>query len=141
MINGVVITMLAVETVSDIRTRKISLLRLSAFLAAGIVFNIVMKYQTLWSLLGGIAPGLILMLYARLTGEGIGYGDCVLFIVSGIFIGFFDNLKLLFLSLVLASVVGGVLVLLKKGNFRMKIPFVPCILSAYVIMIVLENVL
>ena len=141
MINGVVITMLAVETVSDIRTRKISLLRLSAFLAAGIVFNIVMKYQTLWSLLGGIAPGLILMLYARLTGEGIGYGDCVLFIVSGIFIGFFDNLKLLFLSLVLASVVGGVLVLLKKGNFRMKIPFVPCILSAYAIMIVLENVL
>ena len=75
MINGVVLTMLSIESIADIRSRSVSVLRQAIFWVFAVIFNIVFYYQTLSSVLGGMALGIFLLLVAYVTREGIGYGD------------------------------------------------------------------
>jgi len=138
VINGMVIAMLTVESIADIRTKSVSLFRLLVFMVAAVVFNIVMKYQSLWSLAGGVAIGIVLLIYARLSGEGIGYGDCAVFIVLGTFIGFSENIRLLFFSMMVAAVAGVVYMLAGKKSMRARVPFLPCILVTFIGMKIVE---
>ncbi len=138
MINGVVLIMLALETVSDIRTKTVSAVRMIIFVILAGVVNIVFYYQSVWSMLGGIAIGALLFLYALATSESIGYGDCLVFVCAGAFIGFSRNLQLLFFSLVMAAVAGGIYALVRKKGIKARVPFVPCILGTYVVMTVME---
>ena len=64
MIKAIVLMMLALETFSDIRTKTVSGLRIIIFIIIGIPVNIIMRYQTLWSAVGGILVGGILLIYA-----------------------------------------------------------------------------
>lgn len=138
MINGVVLIMLALETVSDIRTKTVSAVRMIIFVILAGVVNIVFYYQSVWSMLGGIAIGALLFLYALATSESIGYGDCLVFVCAGAFIGFSRNLQLLFFSLVMAAVAGGIYALVRKKGIKARVPFVPCILGTYAVMTVME---
>lgn len=53
--------------------------------------------------LGGAAIGAALLAAAKGTGSGIGTGDGLLFLVTGIYVGFWENLLLLCGSLLLCS--------------------------------------
>lgn len=138
MIQGIVITMLAVETISDIRTKTISVLRIGIFFIAAIILNGFFYYQSVFSMLGGIMIGMILLAYAFLTREGIGYGDGLIFICAGAYLGLSDNLHLLFFSLILAAVAGGIYTIIRKKSMKTKIPFIPCILGTYLMMALIE---
>ena len=46
IVNGIVTAVLAVESVADIRTKSISLFRLIVYFVAGVVANLVFKYQS-----------------------------------------------------------------------------------------------
>ena len=138
MIKGLVITMLAIETVSDIRKHTVSGIRIIAFMVVGIVLNCVMKYQSIWSVVGGIVVGLTLFGYSLITKGGIGFGDGLVFICLGIFLGLSQNLRLLFFSLLAAAVFGGIYALIKKKSIKAQIPFMPCILGTYIMMVFME---
>lgn len=139
MISGIVAVMLAVETVSDLRTRTVSTLRLIIFILGAVAFNVILYYQPLWSMLGGMAVGALLFVYALATKEGIGYGDCLIFVCAGAYIGLHENLKLLFFSLLTAAAAGGIRALLHKGGMKSRVAFVPCILGVYVVMTMIRN--
>ncbi len=138
MINGVVISMLAVETVCDLKSRTIAVVPLAVYMVLGIILNCIWGYQSLFSVIGGVLIGLILLGYAFITKESIGYGDGVLFICVGLYVGLSQNLRLLFFSLLLAAVAGGIYTLVKKKSIKTKIPFVPCITFSYVFMTIVE---
>ncbi len=138
MASGFVIAMLAVETVSDIRKKKVSVIRILMFLAAGIVLNIMGYGQSVGSMLGGVAVGAAMFVYSLLTHESIGYGDCLIFACAGLYIGFSQNIRLLFFSLAVAGISGGIYALVKKKKLKTKIPFVPYILGTYIAMTGLE---
>lgn len=138
MIKGLVITMLAIETVSDVRKHTVSGIRIIAFMVTGIVLNCIMKYQSIWSVVGGIVVGLTLFGYSLITRGGIGFGDGLIFICLGIFLGLSENLRLLFFSLLAAAFFGGIYALIRKKSIKAQIPFVPCILISYVMMILAE---
>lgn len=138
MVEGMVIAMLTVETVSDVKMKKVSAVRIAVFLLIGIAINAIKYYQSIWSMLGGMAVGATMFLYAFLTKESIGYGDCLIFVCAGMYIGFSKNIRLLFFSLLAAAMVGGVCILARKRKMKTKMPFVPYILGTYVVMTILD---
>lgn len=138
MINGIVAAMLAVETVSDLKTKSVSVIRLSIFFVAAVVTNVIMNYQPIWSMLGGMAVGAVLFVYALATREGIGYGDCLVFVCSGAYIGLYENIRLLFFSLLAAAAAGGIMQLIHRVGMKRRIPFLPCILGTYAVMTVVH---
>ncbi|MCM1309324.1 MAG: A24 family peptidase [Butyrivibrio sp.] len=140
MIHGIVAAMLAVETVSDLRTKTVSAVRLAVFMTGALAANIVLYYQPIWSMLGGMAVGAVLFLYALATKEGIGYGDCLVFVCAGAYIGLHENIRLLFFSLLAAMAVGGIRAAVHKGNMKSRVPFVPCILGVYAVMTVVGTI-
>lgn len=140
LINGFVATVLMIESVSDIKTKSISLKRLILYFVLALLANFIMKYQSIGSMFGGIMIGVLLILYGVVTRQGIGYGDGVMFICLGAVLGTYRNLKLLFFSLLIACCIGMIISFVKK-NFSTQIPFMPCVLGTFIIMCILEVVI
>jgi leader peptidase (prepilin peptidase)/N-methyltransferase len=134
VVNGIVAAVLTVESISDIKTKSISLARLVCYMIVALALNIIMRYQSFISLFGGIIVGVIFLGFGILTKEGIGYGDGAIFICLGAVPGLYDNLRLLMYSLMLAAIVGGIYALVRKKNLKVRIPFIPCVLITYVVM-------
>ena len=134
VVNGIVAAVLTVESISDIKTKSISLARLVCYMIVALALNIIMRYQSFISLFGGIIVGVIFLGFGILTKEGIGYGDGAIFICLGAVLGLNDNLRLLMYSLMLAAIVGGIYALVRKKNLKVRIPFIPCVLITYVVM-------
>lgn len=78
-----------------------------------------------FGLLAGGAIGVFLLFYGRMTGGSVGYGDGCLFIMTGIFLGFWRNLELLVIASLLAACYAGYLVVAKKKTKGERFPFVP----------------
>lgn len=84
---------------------------------------------------GGAFIGGIMLLVALGSKECVGFGDGYLFVVTGIFLGFMQNLALLFASLFLAGcyAIGCLVLKKKKGDDRMALG--PFVLTAYVLFV------
>lgn len=141
MIKGIVLAILALETFSDIRTKTVSGVRIIIFMLIGILLNIIMRYQSVWSAAGGIVVGGIILLYAVITKGGIGIGDGLMFVCLGIYLGLSVNLRLLFFSLITAAVFGGIYALIKKRSIKSQIPFMPCVMGTYLVILIVEEML
>ena len=59
--------------------------------------------------------------------------DGLLFLVTGIYIGGWDNCSLLMTSLILVFVFAIIQILVRKKSAKSEIPFVPFVLSAYML--------
>ncbi|MHB1419245.1 MAG: prepilin peptidase, partial [Bacillota bacterium] len=97
-------------------------------LVAGLLTNLALQVmpwtQVFW---GFIAGGLPLYLVAFLSRGGMGGGDIKLAAVAGIFLGWQGILTGLFLAVIAAGLVGGILLLTKKKGRKDHIPFGPFI--------------
>lgn len=118
-------------------TKKIPLMFLAAGFGAGVLLQILFPGKNAVDLLGGCMVGAALVLLAWVTRQQIGYGDGLLFAVTGIFLGFFENLLLLVASLFPAAFFAGVL-FLKKKKKGYRFPFVPFVLIGYVLLLGFE---
>lgn len=136
VINFIVFIILSIESVSDIRTKSLSINRLIVYFLFSVATNIIFSYQTVYSMIGGMFLGIAILLYGKMTREGIGYGDGIIFVCLGAMIGLRANLKLLFLSLILFIIVGGVYTLVARKKINTQMPFVPCVLGAFIYMII-----
>lgn len=138
MINIVVILILVLESVMDIKSRTIRWVHMVIFAIGGIAANCILKYQSIWSISVGVFIGIMVFLFGILSRGAIGSGDGVVFACLGIYLGGFQNIRLLFYSLIVAAISGGIYVLIKRKSIKSQIPFVPCILVAYVLMFGME---
>ena len=62
--------------------------------------------------------GVCLLGIAKVTGESLGYGDGLLFLVTGIYIGGWDNCSLLMTSLILVFVFAIIQILVRKKKVQ-----------------------
>ena len=83
--------------------------------------------------LGGMAVGLILLIISKLTRGQIGEGDGITFLITGFSLGFENNFLLLLESLLLSFMWSLMLMLFKKINLKTSLPFLPFILTAFII--------
>ncbi|SHO53859.1 prepilin peptidase [Anaerocolumna xylanovorans] len=115
----------------DFKEKKIS----AAILAAGgvvlAVFFAVTGELSVPSRLLGFVIGLLVLLLSKLIRGQIGLGDGIILCITGLCLGFRDNLNLLFYSLTLAAVVSLVLLVLKRAGKKDTIPFIPFVFLSY----------
>lgn len=103
----------------------------------GVIYHIFLQENTIWNLMSGMLIGVILLLGGIWSGEKIGYGDGVIFIMTGIFLGFWGNMLLLVIASILAGVTCTGLLLTHKKCKEEQIVFVPFIFISYVILLIL----
>lgn len=85
-------------------------------------------------------PGMILLLLAWVTKESIGYGDGVSVLLLGGMAGFKACVWVLCFSLILLSVVGLVLLVIKHMDKKTKIPYLPFLFAAQSFFVLLQYV-
>lgn len=118
-------------SIMDIRNRKLKLSVLLAgflFIPAGIVCG---NAHPVFLASGG-AVGVVFVGVSKVTEEAFGYGDSILIIIMGSFLGFWEILSLLTGAFLLAAAFA--LVILIRNRFRRKdtFPFVPFLSIAYI---------
>lgn len=128
---------LAALAVMDIRKRKMSLrLLLSGFALSAFLLTVAISLggrEISWILIaGGIAVGAVFLLLSRITGEAFGYGDSILILVMGSFLGIRNMIYILTAAFTLAAAVSIVLLASRKFNRKSSFPFVPFLAAAYI---------
>lgn len=122
---------LGVLTVMDIRYKQLNLL----FLLSGVV-----PVTVGWFCGSGIHPllsvtgagvGLIFLLASRVTEESFGYGDSILILIMGGFLGFWNILSLLTAAFLMAAVFSVIMLIRKRFSRKSAFPFVPFLMIAY----------
>ena len=130
---SIIFMMLLLFSIEDVRKKRIDILPLLAFSVIGAIYQTVTRALTIPEICGRMLLGVGLLGIAKMTGESLGYGDGLLFLVTGIYLGGWDNCSLLMTSLVLAFVFAIIQILVRKKSAKSEIPFVPFVLSAYVL--------
>lgn len=81
-------------------------------------------------ILPAVLPGLFLLILAWFTKESIGYGDGISVLLLGGMVGLRNCIWVLGISLLLLSLVGLVLLVIKRVDRKTKIPYLPFLLVA-----------
>ncbi len=128
---------LFVEGIRDLRKHKVSMIMVVAAGVLGVILQFGIIQENGLEILGGILIGIVLLSFAKMTREKIGYGDGWIFVVTGIYLGFRGNIYLLLLSLFGASWVSIFLLMFKKANRKTELPFVSFMLPGYLLLFVI----
>jgi len=122
---------LGIQAGIDWKRKEIPLWLSLVGIAGGVVFCI--QEQRVWtSILIASIPGVISLLFSRLTDEVIGYGDGILFLMLAFYLSLEEILSVGMVAFSIAGVVALVLLVVfhKKGKER--IAFIPFLSLAYV---------
>lgn len=134
----ILLIFLGLAAFMDINTRTIPLLLPAGVFAAGLVIKLAFSGAIWWQVLLGCIPGVVLILTGFLSRQAIGYGDGLVFIAAGPFLGLINSIFLLFISLVLAAFFSMAALALKKKRLRSAFAFIPFILGGYVVMLLVS---
>lgn len=127
-----VLFLLLFNSFLDWRKREVSLFSLGGFGVVGIGLNLWLGYQSVIEAAGGVALGILLLAAAFFTREAIGFGDGLLICITGIYLGFWENLSLLFTGAVCCVGILGIAVLAGRLKMADRVPLVPFLLLAFI---------
>lgn len=133
IVNWVVLGFLFLASYYDIRYRTIPV---KLFIVSGVLIVIytMSEHRDMFGdCFAGAFIGVVLLLIGRITEESIGYGDGIVFILTGLLFGFRQNTLLLCVSLVVSTVYSVCLIVCRKGKNQTSIPFLPCVLIGSII--------
>lgn len=124
--------MLIIFSVEDILYREISVKVILVFLLMGIGIrvydNTLLSTEIFW----GIFIGMIIIASSIILAGNIGVGDGIIFVLTGLFLGIADNLRILIFSVTISGIIGGLLIILKIKKKDYKMPFTVFILISYI---------
>ncbi len=123
-----VLILLCISSVFDIRKKELPLLILIAgfFAAFGIeMWCICRGLETVSGIAESLLPGVFFLLLSFFTREKVGYGDGLLLIVLGLFLGFYRCFLILCIGLIFSSVFALILLLFCKAGKNSRLPLVP----------------
>ena len=115
----------------DIRRRKLCLKLLLAGFPAAVLSGVLAADIPAVLLIAGGAVGVVFLCVSRATGEAFGYGDSILILILGSFLGFWNILSLLTAAFLLAAVFSAVMMAVKGFTRKSAFPFVPFLTAAY----------
>lgn len=127
-----VLFLLLFNSFLDWRKREVSLFSLGGFGVVGIGLNLWLGYQSVIEAAGGVALGILLLAAAFFTREAIGFGDGLLICITGIYLGFWENLSLLFTGAVCCVGILGIAIFAGRLKMADRVPLVPFLLLAFI---------
>ncbi len=125
----------------DIKTRRLSGKGIFLFAIVGVMISVLFPVYTIGQILLGMGVGGGLLIVSLLSKGGIGAGDGIVVLISGIYLGFQGNCLFLLLALLVSSFYSGVLWIGKKVDRKWRIPFVPFLVVGYIMKLVFYNVM
>lgn len=125
---------LGICAVYDYRMKQLPLWLFLAFGIWGLFLQIVSGKLFTVSALGGFAPGAALFAAGRCKPEKVGEGDGLMLLVSGLYLGLWQNVETLLIALLLMAPVSLWMLFRKKWNLGTKIAFAPFLFAAYEIL-------
>lgn len=105
-----------------------------AFGILGIARQMITGVISWQDCVSGVSIGAVFLVLGYVTREAVGYGDGLIILTTGIFLGFCGNLRLLFYGLILSSLGGGVLLSQGKGR-KAELPFAPFLAAGFLLMV------
>lgn len=127
-------------SVQDLKHKKISCFVLYVYLLTGAV-NAYMT-QNAFNIVVSAVPGILLLILGFLTTEKIGYGDGLVVLGLGLWLGFESTVSILLIGSMLSSIVSliYIFILKHKGlSVKKMIPFVPFILLGLAVFLIYER--
>lgn len=121
---------LLIQGLIDLKHKEIPILVSVMGAVVGIGICILEKRE-IGSLLLAILPGIVALLFARMSHEALGYGDGVLFVVMGIYLSLENVLEIALIAFGMAGVWALILITICRKERSYQIPFVPFLTSAY----------
>lgn len=116
----------------DLKCRKISLFIVAIAFISMLALLPFYKNISCFDIIGGFLVGVTLIIISKISRGQIGIGDGLIFCVTGIGLGFWNNVCLLLYSLFLAAIFAGFIFIIKHTNKKQFIPFVPFVCIGYV---------
>lgn len=123
-------------SIEDYRKQRILVYPVLIFGIAGLLLHLYYRNLSIYNLLAGMAVGAGLLVFGYLTGQ-VGAGDALVVMVSGIYLGFWENARLFFQGLVFCGLWCLLLLVLGKKKGRDEVAFVPFLLLSYLEMMFL----
>ena len=123
---------MSILAIMDIKWKKLSLAALMSgfiILTAGFLCG---RNIHVMVLAAGAGVGIVFMVVSRVTEEAFGYGDSILILIMGGFIGFWNILSLLVAAFSMAALFSIFMLLRKKFHRKSAFPFVPFLTAAYI---------
>ena len=121
-----------VLTVMDIKWKKLSLVVLiSGFIIVVAGFLCGRDIHVIL-LAAGAGVGIVLLVISRVTEESFGYGDSILIVIMGGFLGFWNILSLLVMAFSMSALFSIFMLIKKKFHRKSAFPFVPFLTAAYI---------
>ena len=124
--------MLIIFSVEDILYREISVKVILVFLLMGIGIRVYDNTLLTTEIFWGIFIGMIIIASSIILAGNIGVGDGIIFVLTGLFLGIADNLRILIFSVTISGIIGGLLIILKIKKKDYKMPFTVFILISYI---------
>ncbi len=123
---------MVILSVMDMRWKRLHFV----FLLSGGVFALAGHFcgrTEPWILLAaGGAVGIIFLIVSRMSGESLGYGDSILILILGAFIGFWNLMYLLLTAFSAAAVFSIIMMIRNRFHRKSAFPFVPFLTAAYI---------
>lgn len=112
--------------------------RLGLFLTSVLIVVSGVFAEVFWqSRLGGVAFGVVLLVFGLFSKGAMGVADAVVIAACGAAFGLYETVGLSFFAALYAGIFSGVLLIAKKVKRKSRIPFLPFVLLGYVTMRIL----
>ena len=128
---GILLAFLGLNTVSDIRCKKILVWSAWAFGLFGLIYGFVGSGMSFSQGLMALLPGTMFLIISKITKESMGYGDGVVVLVMGVYISIQKLVGSLMLALIFAAAWSIILVVFFRKKKQEEFPFVPFVLLGY----------
>ncbi len=114
---------LFVVSIIDIKYKSLSVFLVILGIIMMSILYIFSPYN-IYSLLGGIAVGIIVILISFITKEAIGIGDGMILIIIGLGVGA-STIYIFLYSLIVLSICATLFIIVRKKNYKLEIPMIP----------------
>jgi leader peptidase (prepilin peptidase)/N-methyltransferase len=124
---------LTVLSAEDLIRKEISLIPVGTMAAIGALCSVLAGEWTEIYVLLQFVPGILVLIFAKMSREYIGYGDGWVLLSLGCFLSVDRLVALCMVSLTCAGIVALFMLLVMRRERRTQIPFVPFLLIGYVV--------
>ena len=123
---------MSILAIMDIKWKKLSLaVLLSGFIIVVAGFLCGRDIHVIL-LAAGAGVGIVFLVISRVTEESFGYGDSILIVIMGGFLGFWNILSLLVMAFSMSALFSIFMLIKKKFHRKSAFPFVPFLTAAYI---------
>ena len=137
---SICLMLLMIASVWDIWRREIPVYMIGGSGMLSLIYCVMGKGTDILLVGGGILVGVFFLIISKVTEEGMGYGDSLLILVLGCFLGFWDLLFVLSISFFLLLCVLIPVLWMKKMSRNYALPFLPFLTGGYLCFLLMGGV-